>query len=147
VAIDQGPIEYWVPRPYVHVTVVAAAIVTGVGTVGLFLETAIGTNPPPAWFTVAFVLGSSVIWYGVLTLFALEIVVWPNDGRVVFRCLAKQRHTNLGDITAITMGAGKSNAVTVRYRGGSARVLMYLDWDDFISRVRERNPGVEVKGF
>jgi hypothetical protein len=92
-------------------------------------------------------LGSCVIWYGLLTFFAIEIVVWPSDGRVVFRCLAKQRETNLGDITAISMGAGRSNAVTVRYRGGTARVLMYLDWNDFISRVRERNPDVEVNGF
>jgi len=147
VVIDQGLIEYWVPRIYVGVIVVGAALVTGVGIVGLFAATLAGTNPPPVWFTVAFVLGSCVIWYGLLTFFAIEIVVWPSDGHVEFRCLAKQRETNLGDITAISMGAGRSNAVTVRYRGGTARVLMYLDWNDFISRVRERNPDVEVNGF
>jgi hypothetical protein len=147
VVIDQAPVEYWVPRLYVGVIVVGAALVTGVGTVGLFAATFAGTNPPPVLFTVAFVVGSCVIWYAVLTFFAMEIAVWPSDGRVVFRCLAKQRQTTLGDITAISMGFGRSNAVTVRYRGGTARVLMYLDWNDFISRVRERNPGVEVNGF
>jgi hypothetical protein len=80
-------------------------IVTGVGAVGLLVATGIGTNPPPILFTAAFILLSSVLWYGLLTFFAMEIVVWPSDGRVVFRCLAKERRTSLGEITAISMGA------------------------------------------
>jgi hypothetical protein len=147
VILDQGPIEYWTPHIYVWVVVIGVAIVTGVGTVALFLATAGGTNPPPAWLTVAFVFASSVVWYGVLTLFAIEIAVSPNDGRVAFRSIAKERQTNLAEITAISLGGGPRSPVTVRYRGGTARVPMYLDWNDFISRVRERNPDVEISGF
>ena len=143
-----GPaIRYRVPRVFVWLLIGCVVIVTAVGTVGLVVATVVGSSPPPIVFTAAFISVSTVIWYGLLGFFAMEIVVWPSDGRVVFRCLAKERATSLGDITAISMGAGKSDAVIVRYRGGTARVLMYLDWNDFISRVRERNPEVEVKGF
>jgi hypothetical protein len=145
--IDQDPIEYWTSRVSVTLIVVGAAIVTGAGTVGLFAASAVATNPPPARFTVAFVAASAVIWYGVLTLFAMEIAVWPDNGRVVFRYLAKQRQTNLADITAITTGARNSKALTVRYPGGAAHVLKLPDWSDFISRVRERNPAVEIDAF
>jgi len=147
--VPASAIRYRISRLFVGTLVGGAVFVTGVGTVGLLAVTVVGTNPPPIWFTAAFMLGSSVIWYALLILFAVEIAVWPSDGRVVFHCLAKDRHTNLADITAISYPAvgGQGNAVTVRYRGGTARVLMYLDWNDFIRRVRERNPGVEVKGF
>lgn len=142
-------IRYRVSRLYVWTLVVGTVIVTGVGTVGLLIATALGTNPPPIPFTVAFLLGSGVIWYLPLTRFAIGIIVWPNDGRVVFRCLAKERQTQLGDIESISKPplGRRGNAVTVSYREGSVRVLMYLDWNDFIRRVRERNPQIEVNGF
>ena len=147
--IDEEPIRYPIPRVYVWLLVVGTAFVTGIGTVALLGATVVGTNRPPILFTVAFMLGSGIVWYGILAFFAIEITVWPNDGRVVFRYLRKERQTYLGDIELISMGARgrRRNAATVRYRGGAARVLMYLDWNDFISRVRERNPQVKVKGL
>ena len=148
---DEAPIRYAIPRFYLWSTVVGALIVTGVGTVGLLIATVVGSNAPPVPFTGAFVLGSGAIWYGVLMVFVIEIIVWPNDGRVVFRCLATKRQTYLGDIEAISRPPitlrKRGNAVTVRYRGGTAYVLKYLDWSDFIGRVREQNQRVEVSGF
>jgi hypothetical protein len=144
-----SPIRYRTSRFYVWATVGGAAVVTGVGTVGLLVATVLATKPPPIWFTAAFVLASAVIWYGLLTIFAIDIAVWAGDGRVVFHCLAKDRQSHLGEITAITkppMGR-RGNAVTVRYQGRTAHVSMWLDWSDFIRRVREHNPGVEVTGF
>jgi hypothetical protein len=142
-------VRYRTSRLLVGTLVGGAAFVTGAGTLGLVAATVVGTNRPPIWFTAAFILGSAVIWYALLTVFTVDIAVWPSDGRVVFHCLAKDRQTNLAEITAISYPpvGRQGNAVTVRYRGGAARVLMYLDWNDFIRRVRERNPGVEVKGF
>ena len=142
-------VAFRISRLLVGTVIGGAVFVTGVGTLGLLAATVVGTNPPAIWFTAAFMLGSSVIWYALLTLVAVEIAVWPSDGRVVFHCLAKDRQTNLADITAISYPrvGRQGNAVTVRYEGGTARVLMHLDWNDFIRRVREWNPGVEVKGF
>jgi hypothetical protein len=130
--------------------VVVTAFVTVVGTVGLLIATVVGTDPPPILFTAAFLLASAVMWYAALTVFAIEIIVWPTDGRVVFRCVAKERVTSLAEIESISRGPlvslrQRGNAVTVRYRGGTAYVLKYLDWNDFISRVRERNPQVNVQ--
>jgi hypothetical protein len=144
-----SPIRYRTSRFYVWATVAGVAIVTGVGTVGLLAATVVATSPPPIWFTAAFVVGSAVIWYGLLAFFAIDIAVWPSDGRVVFHCLAKDRQSRLAEITAITKPpiGRRGNAVTVRYQGGTSYVSMWLDWNDFIRRVREQNPGVEVKGF
>jgi hypothetical protein len=144
-----SPIRYRTSRFYIWATVGGAAIVTGVGTVGLLVATVVATNPPPIWFTTAFVCGAAIIWYGLLTVFVMDIAVWPGDGRVVFHCLAKDRQSHLGEITAITKPpvGRRRTAVTVRYEGGAAHVSMWLDWNDFICRVRERNPSVEVTGF
>ena len=144
-----SPIRYRTSRFYVWATVGGVAIVTGVGTVGLLVATVAATNPPPIWFTAAFVIVSAGTWYGLLTVFAMDIAVWPGDARVIFHCLAKDRQSHLGEIRAITKPPFglRRNAVTVRYRGGAAHVSMWLDWNDFIRRVRERNPAVQVKGF
>jgi hypothetical protein len=147
--VGASAIRYRISRLIVGTLVGGAVFVTGVGTLELLAATVAATNPPPIWFTAVFVLVCSIIWYALLTLFAVEIAVWPSDGRVVFRCLAKERQTNLADITAISYPpvGRQGNAVTVRYHGGTTHVLMYLDWNDFIRRVRERNPGVVVTGF
>ena len=148
--IDQQPVRYPIPRSYIWLGVVVLTFVTGVGTVGLLIATVVGTNPPPILFTAAFFLTSAIMWYAGLTFFAIEIIVWPTDGRVVFRCLAKERVTSLAEIQSISRGPlislrRRGNAVTVQYSGGTAYVLQYLDWNDFIRRVRERNPQVNVK--
>src|SRR5262249_32199283 len=85
---DSG-VRYRPSRRLVGTVVAGAAFVTGGGTLGFLVSTVIRSSPPPIWFPAVFILISSVIWYGLLTLFAVDIAVSVSDGRVVFHCLAK----------------------------------------------------------
>jgi hypothetical protein len=93
----------------------------------------------------------NLIWLGVLGWFwfnALFRTVYRIDLRgdmVRFKTLATRKETRFDQIRSIrSVSVGY---VTIRFEGGRVDVVGALDgWHDFVSRIKDRNPAVELKG-
>lgn len=82
-------------------------------------------------------------WFNALFRFAYRIDV--SGDTVEFKTLARRRATRLSRIRSIR--SGNVGSVVVRFEGGRVDIAGALDgWHDFVTRVKEANPAVELKG-
>ena len=93
----------------------------------------------------------NLIWLAVLGWFwfnALVRTVYRIDLRgdmVQFKTLATRKETRVDRIRSIR--SASVGYVTIRFEGGRVDVVGALDgWHDFVSRVKDGNPAVELKG-
>jgi hypothetical protein len=80
-------------------------------------------------------------WYVFLLQVAYEVRYWPDDGRVVFRSILREKHITVAEISWIRRASNR-RTVVVEYRGGSARLPPFVPMLDFVRAVRENRPSV-----
>jgi hypothetical protein len=69
------------------------------------------------------------------------------DGRVRFESWVRKTEVNVGDICAIKPGSWSPGYLDVTTRRGKIRILtQYEGFHDFIARVKQLNPTVEIRG-
>ena len=95
------------------------------------------------WCSSLLVLGW--IWFHLLVSLAYEVRYWPEDGRVVFRSVLREKSTTLTRIASIRRGFSNRTLV-VRYDDGSTKLPPVGPMLDFVRDAHEGNPAVFIQG-
>jgi hypothetical protein len=95
------------------------------------------------WYYVVWVAILAWFWFIALFRFAYRIRV--NGNAAEFKTIARRRRTPLAQIRSIH--ARSTGYVIIRFDGGRVELAgAFNDFHDFVNRVKEANPGVELKG-
>jgi hypothetical protein len=137
-------------RVFFWVWVVGLSAIT-LGSAALIATWTVAGHGPPVFFIVVWLIGGAWIWYYALIAGCIEATLWPEDGRLQFRSLVRERETNVADVVNVDMGLHGLNqrSVIIRYRRGYRRPAARLPnvrstWD-LVERIEASNPTVEVK--
>lgn len=109
------------------------------------------TGEPPLWFAAAWIGFVAFLAWQALFRVAVEIHLGA-DGISRFRTIAQKTadEVALEDIVSVNPFGrfGDANVVVVRHQRGKARVIQPIDgMHDFLARVKEANPSVEIRGL
>jgi len=145
------PVRYRMPLGYAAFFwswLSALTVVTVVSGV-LMASEAVGGSGPPVLFIVAWLTVVTSLWCYGLVFVSVEARLWPDDGRLQFRSLLRIKETNVSEIVEIgrALRGFDRHLVTIRYRGGVARMPNTKSTSELARRVQESNHSVEVTRF
>lgn len=120
-----------------------------VAALALIVYMAVGSgDAPPLWFSVLWLVAVAVMVQDVLFRLSYEIRL-GDDGACEFRGLLVRRRLDVQQITSVRPARGAPNVYAViRHQGGKIKILQPVDgFRDFLDRLEEQNPHIEVRGF
>ncbi len=118
--------------------------------IGIWLGTNLNDATIPLWLRVAFaawMCGVLLAWYQLLGM-PFEISI-SHDGVVCFRALFKLTLVPVRDIEAIRAWGNVlgGSILRVRHKQGSLKIMYNMaGLADFVGRVKDSNPTVDVRG-
>jgi hypothetical protein len=95
------------------------------------------------WFYLAW--AAVVMWFWFNALFRIAYRIELDGDAVMFKTLALRKQTRLSRIRSIR--SGNAGYTTVRFDDGRVDLVGAFDgFHDFVTRVKQANPAVELKG-
>ena len=142
------PVRYRMPLAYAAFfwSWLSALTVVTLFSGVLLASDVVGGSGPPVLFIVAWLIVMASVWFYGLVFVSVEARLWPDDGRLQFRSLLRSKETNVSEVVEIGWALRGLNGrlVTVRYRGGVARMPNTKSTSELARRVQESNQSVEV---
>ena len=97
-------------------------------------------------------LAFALVWFGILGWFWFNILNTPYelriepDGRVVFRSLRRRMEIQAGSISRVGSQPFPGGVKITHDRGTVWLRVQPVDFFDFLTKLRELNPRVEIRG-
>lgn len=94
----------------------------------------------------------TIWWIGVLgfLIWTLRIprrIELHEDGLVVFSGLMRRLEVHASEISSIKPGGSQLGFLVLRHSGGKLKLLnQFDDFHDFLTRLEQSNPGIELRG-
>jgi hypothetical protein len=116
----------------------------GIGFLYLSVARPMQDSPPPV-FALVLLIGMALFWVRQLRM--PRRIILHEDGRLEFVSPVRRVVITVQDITSIKPDGSQLGFLIVRWGAGKLRLLnQFDDFHDLLSRIKQANPGVEIRG-